>query len=274
MTDTLINALQLNKRGVISLFGAGGKTSLMFELVKQLEKSGKRVLTTTTTKIFMPKKCHSPVTIVEENINQFIKKAKSTLKEYYHFSAASNYDPASNKLKGLTLQFIHKLWQARLFDWIIVETDGAKQKPLKASNLYEPVIPKDTSHLILVTGLDSIGKPLDDNHVHRPEIFSDNTGLGIGKLVDEQSIAKSIGIEMAKTQTLCNPQFNILFLNKADTFKRQTIAKKIAKLAHNITCDKADSKIDRIIIASLKDKVVVKNHTRLVTNKIDYNITK
>ncbi|MCD4678214.1 MAG: hypothetical protein K8S18_19810, partial [Desulfobacula sp.] len=63
MTNTLIDNLQLNRRGVISLIGAGGKTSLMFCLAKELENSGKTVLTTTTTKIFMPTPDQSPVTV-------------------------------------------------------------------------------------------------------------------------------------------------------------------------------------------------------------------
>ncbi len=54
MNTSLIDILKLKSQGVISIIGAGGKTSLMFSLAKELSKSGKKVLTTTTTKIFMP----------------------------------------------------------------------------------------------------------------------------------------------------------------------------------------------------------------------------
>ena len=50
----LIEALGLQAREVISLVGAGGKTTLMFRLAKELLLSGKRVVTTTTTKILEP----------------------------------------------------------------------------------------------------------------------------------------------------------------------------------------------------------------------------
>ncbi|MDH3998967.1 MAG: putative selenium-dependent hydroxylase accessory protein YqeC, partial [Desulfuromonadales bacterium] len=41
-------------QGVLSLTGGGGKTSLMFHLAQRLSQAGKKVLTTTTTKIFYP----------------------------------------------------------------------------------------------------------------------------------------------------------------------------------------------------------------------------
>ena len=51
---SLGQALMLGDGGVISLVGAGGKTSLMFKLAHELSKTGEPVLTTTTTKIFEP----------------------------------------------------------------------------------------------------------------------------------------------------------------------------------------------------------------------------
>jgi hypothetical protein len=51
---SLCRGLALGKNGVISLVGAGGKTSLMFRLAHELSASGDTVLTTTTTKIYPP----------------------------------------------------------------------------------------------------------------------------------------------------------------------------------------------------------------------------
>jgi probable selenium-dependent hydroxylase accessory protein YqeC len=50
---TLYEALNidLNISELISLVGAGGKTSIMFRLAKELKASGKKVLVTTTTNI-------------------------------------------------------------------------------------------------------------------------------------------------------------------------------------------------------------------------------
>ncbi len=252
MTKTLKNTLHLNKTGVISLIGAGGKTSLMFHLAKELSKSKNRVLTTTTTKIFMPKPFQSPDTIIENDVDKLIQKAKINLKNFSHFSAGSKYDPVSKKLIGFNPDIIKQLWQTRLFDWIIVEADGAKQKPLKASGPHEPVIPKNTTHLILVTGLDAVGRILDDDSVHRSKIFSNNTGVGMGELINEQSIAASINFEIRKAESFCCPVLNFVLLNKADTLGRAASGKKIAKLLKKI------EKIEKIITISLKDNALIK----------------
>ena len=252
MTNSLIDTLQLKTRGVISLIGAGGKTSLMFRLAKEVAGSGKNVLTTTTTKIFMPDPDQSPVTIIEESVDELIKKLKSYLNHYHHFSAGRERDAATGKLNGFSLDTINDLWQANLFDWIIVEADGAKRKSLKATGSHEPVVPRATSHLILVTGLDAVGKSLDDSHVHRADLFSNNTGLPLGGTIDEQSIAISTAIEMEKAGTLSHPNFSIVFLNKADTLSRIDSGRKIAELLQ------ANQDISQIITVSLKDDTSVK----------------
>ena len=249
MTNTLINKLYLNRRGVISLIGAGGKTSLMFRLAKELKASGKTVLTTTTTKIFMPEIGQSPVTIIESAADKLVKKLKSQLNHYPHFSAGSRHDPVTGKLNGFAIDIIDELWQTKLFDWIIVEADGARRKPLKATNSHEPVIPRTTTHLILVTGLDAVGTILDDKHIHRAKLFSENTGLALGKTIDEQSIAISTAIEIKKAKTLSHPLFSFVFLNKADTPERISYGQKIAGFLQT------NKNIDQIITASLKDKI-------------------
>ena len=252
MINTLKDTLNLDKTGIISLIGAGGKTSLMFQLAKELSQFKHRVLTTTTTKIFMPKPLQSPDTIIEKDVDVLIQKIKINLKDFSHFSAGREYDPVSKKLIGFNPNIINQLWQTSLFDWIIVEADGAKQRPLKASGPNEPVIPKNTTHLILVTGLDAVGKTLDDSSVHRSKIFSDNTGVSMGEFINEQSIAASINFEIKKAESFCHPSLNFVLLNKADTLHRKAAGKKITKLLKN------NKKIEKIITISLRDKALIK----------------
>ena len=56
----LIESLDLRAREVISLVGAGGKTTLMFRLAKELVLTGEKVVTTTTTKILEPSSEETP----------------------------------------------------------------------------------------------------------------------------------------------------------------------------------------------------------------------
>jgi len=259
MAHSLINILKLNalpKKGIISIIGAGGKTSLMFYLAKELAGSGKTVLTTTTTKIFMPGPDQSPDIIITDSIDKLVEKSRSGLSRFKHFSAGSRLISAKSKLiathrklKGFDPDIIDQLWQASCFDWIIVEADGARRKTLKATDVHEPQLPGMTTHLIHVTGLDAVGKTLDDNHVHRAKLFSSNTGLLMGETIDEQSIAISATHEIKKAAALIPGIFeSCAFLNKADNLDLIKSGNKIAKLIQTSNIFK------KTVIASLKDK--------------------
>ena len=52
-------SLDLHRECIITIVGAGGKTTLMFRLADELAKSGLRVVVTTTVKIYRPS--HFPV---------------------------------------------------------------------------------------------------------------------------------------------------------------------------------------------------------------------
>ncbi len=64
-----------DSRGVVSLVGGGGKTSLMFGLAHQLIGAGKRVLTTTTTKIFVPTPEQSANVLVDADPEVILRQA-------------------------------------------------------------------------------------------------------------------------------------------------------------------------------------------------------
>ena len=67
--------------GVVSLVGAGGKTSLMFKLARELSMAGEPVLTTTTTKILEPSRDQSAHLILSNSVSNMLKQAKELAKE-------------------------------------------------------------------------------------------------------------------------------------------------------------------------------------------------
>ncbi len=243
-------AFNLTGQGVISIIGGGGKTSLMFKLAKELADSGKTVLTTSTTKIFYPSNDQSPETIITTSLDELILQSASILKRHNNFSAGSTHDPATGKVVGFTPDIVERLWKTKTFDWIIVEADGARRKPIKASDIHEPVLPQSCTHLVLVTGLDAVGTPLDDNHVHRPQIFSQNTRLPMGEHLTEDSISTALIVEMEKAKKICPKAFGSVFLNKADTSDNIGSGKRIATVLQHYPT------IDRVIIASLHNNTI------------------
>ncbi len=57
-------------------------------------------------------------------------------------------------------------------DVVLVEADGSRQRPIKAPAEHEPVLPHGVAHVIAVAGLDAIGRRIDSDAVHRPELVA------------------------------------------------------------------------------------------------------
>jgi len=222
---TLRRALLLEQGGVISLVGAGGKTSLMFRLARELASSGDTVLTTTTTKISELETAPSLAPVISGAVRNILGRAKDLLPVHTHMTAArANYD---GKLVGYEAGDIDRLWQSDLFQWIIVEADGAARLPLKVPDAHEPVIPGCSHCVIGIAGLTAFEKLLSDQWVFRLALFKQLTGLRSGDRITAAAMAASLyhpdGIFRG-----CPPTARrVVFLNQADTPERLAAGRSV-----------------------------------------------
>ena len=189
---SLLHSLNLKDGGVISLVGAGGKTSLMFRLAHELSRQGAPVLSTTTTKIYTPGRKQSPIVMISRSAETLTAKFSGILKQYSHISGGRQLIPFQNKLKGFRPETIDAIWRSGAFRWIIVEADGAAGKPLKAPAAHEPVIPQSSKWVIGVVGLEAAGKALTERWAFRPQLVSKITGVAKGAAITETVIAEML----------------------------------------------------------------------------------
>ena len=231
MTHNLLDAfgIQHNRHELISLVGGGGKTTAMFALAQALKSLHKRVLVTTTTNIFYPAKdeCDSVIVSEAPDANMFHGVSGGTI------TVLGGTVVSDRKLAGVAKGFIEKLHQERLFDGILVECDGSKRKPIKAAAHYEPIVPDNTTRTIGVIGLDAVGQPIDEEHVHRAEIFSAVVGRGLGETLDVQAVVELIASPRGLFKGVPETSPRYVLLNKADTGERRDHAAAIvAGLLH------------------------------------------
>jgi probable selenium-dependent hydroxylase accessory protein YqeC len=225
---SLKHGLRLEKGGVISLVGAGGKTALMFRLAGELSRQGAAVLTTTTTKIYLPTRDQSSIVIVAESSKTVLKQARTLLKHHRHISAGSRRLQFQNKLKGFPPHVIDDIWQSGIFRWIIVESDGAAGRPVKAPAAHEPVIPKCSKWVVGIVGLQAVGKPLTAKWAFRPQRVSQITGLAAGSIMTEAAIADLLLDEDGVLKNAPAGAIRLAFLNQADSPDRLESGRKIA----------------------------------------------
>jgi molybdenum cofactor cytidylyltransferase len=184
----LWEALQPRKGEVISFVGAGGKTTAMYCLGRELARQGWRVITTTTTMIRPPTLNPREGLIVESDSAQAVRLAKAALCHKRLITLASQRLEAENKLKGIELGLVAAI--VELVDAVIVEADGARGLSLKAPAAYEPVVPSETTLLVPVVGIDAVGRRLTEETVHRPGLVARLTGWALGETIHPPLLAR------------------------------------------------------------------------------------
>lgn len=223
-------------RGVISLVGAGGKTTLMFTLAGWISACGKRVLTTTTTKIFMPTASQTRAVVLSQTPDHLLSEAEGQLRRHGHITVGAGYITGSNKIRGFTPEMIACVWRSGIADWILIEADGAAGRLLKAPAPHEPVIPSVSHYVVGVVGLGAIGKPLDDTYVFRTGPFAAVTKLLPGETVTASAVADLILHEEGIMRGAPAGSDRVLFLNKAEHEELQEAGEEVARLLQEKGC--------------------------------------
>jgi probable selenium-dependent hydroxylase accessory protein YqeC len=245
--NSLREGLQLSTGGVVCFVGAGGKTSLMFRLARELSAGGDSVLTTTTTRIRMPTRDQSEEVVISPLAEEIISRAGRFSTKNFHITAVSEKVSSQNKLKGYAPEFIDDLWKCKLFRWILVEADGAAGRSLKAPAMHEPVIPSCAKWVTGIVGLDAAGKTLDEDWVFRPDIFSQLTGLALGQTVSPTAIATSLTHAGGIFKGSPGAAHQYLFLNKAESAEGIQAGREVVKIIKETT----PVQIKRILIGNI-----------------------
>lgn len=214
VTGSWAECLGLAGRELVSLVGAGGKTSLMEALGRELAWAGQRVVMTTTTRIFRP---GQPV-IIEPDPPALIDRLSRELLPGEAVTVAAGEESAGGqtKLVGLTPETVDDLWQARAAEFVVVEADGSRRLPVKAPRPGEPVLPGRTTVLVGIIGLSALGRPLAEDHALAADRLAGITGTLPGAEITPHTLARLIAHPEGLFKSAPAGAWPVLFLNQAD----------------------------------------------------------
>ncbi|MGF7060855.1 selenium cofactor biosynthesis protein YqeC [Brassicibacter mesophilus] len=239
--------INLKTKELISIVGGGGKTTTMFKLANELKALNKRVLVTTTTAIYNPDADQYDKLIILGKDNAYGRYLNNTI------TVMGREVSAQNKLLGAFPEYIDYIYKEELFDYIIVEADGSKGRPIKAPASHEPVIPSCTTKTIGVVGMDCLGKRIDDEYVHRSELFAQITDSSIGEYIREETILKLIVSKNGIFKGVPYSSKKYLLFNKADYQKDREAAIKIKNLVVESEYD-----VNGIIVGSMNSGNIIR----------------
>lgn len=235
----LKEVLDIKLGDVVTIVGAGGKTTLMFTLGEELRGEGK-VLITTTTKIYMPKT--KQFDFLEINPNGFSKEVSKT--GIYIYGEGLDDE---NKIKGLNLKLLEK--QLHKFDYVLVEGDGSKKKPIKGWREDEPVVSSNTTKTVGVLSIEVVGKEINEENIHRVDRFLDITNSKLDDVIDLEMITSLVFHEKGLFKDAKGEK--ILFINKVESYKDKMLAECLKEKIKKIN----NGYINKIICGSLRGEV-------------------
>lgn len=238
----LYEALKIKKNRSIAIIGSGGKTSIIYRLADELSIKG-RILVTTTTKMFYPEENKFNVCITDciNQFNNFIDKSSNNKPFFLAKSVISN-----NKVEGISSRLADLLITQNLFDYILIEADGAMNKSLKYHDFYEPVIPMLSKMIIICVGIDCINKEFNSNNVHRANLAIESIGISLNTIIKPYHVVKCIKYCLTNKKHMMENKKKVLLINKVEDDSDIDAATEIGAQLRQY--------FDEIIISSLRNK--------------------
>ncbi len=223
----LVDALGVGAGEVVALVGGGGKTAAMFRLAREIVARGERALTTTTTHIFAAQIAQAPTHVIAADATP--ESVAAALAAHGHVLVVGATDAGSGRAGGVSLDLF-----ARLRGWcpgvcIVNEADGSRMRPFKAPAAHEPVIPVETTLVVPVVGADVFGKPLDGEHVHRPELVSALSGAPLGTPITPEIVASVLAHPEGGRKGVPRNARVIVVINKVESLPDKKPARETAE---------------------------------------------
>jgi probable selenium-dependent hydroxylase accessory protein YqeC len=246
---TLKEALGLREEKVLSLIGAGGKTTTLSRLGNELFHEGKKVLVTTTTKIFKPAKPHVHKLYLAQEIDALLSEL-AKIKEPSIVAVGYGVDDAG-KLTGLPPEWFDPLLREGEVDWILVEADGAASRPFKVPEEHEPVVPAQCPLTVWVMGIKVLGQPLTSQYVHRAERAAKLLGVELGTSLTQGLILRLAQDPLGCLKGVPPGSRRVALINQADSADE---VKEAVFLSHGLL----QLGIERVVITSFLERNAVK----------------
>ncbi|MDO5390595.1 MAG: selenium cofactor biosynthesis protein YqeC [Eubacteriales bacterium] len=201
-SKTLTEYLKISpdRHRLIGVVGAGGKTTLIYLLAKELTKKGYRVAITTTTHM--------------QSEGRYGLVPLGTICE-------------EGKIKGFSVEFPRTLLEN--YDVVLVEADGSRCLPMKVPAEHEPVLPMDADLIIGVAGASAVGKTFQEA-CHRYERVCRELSCGPDEVIRPHHIIGILTRETGQKKGVrCEYRYVINQIDVLSEEEREEMQKEMQK---------------------------------------------
>jgi molybdenum cofactor cytidylyltransferase len=226
----------------------------MFALAQALPG---RVVVTTTTRIFAAQIKLAAAACNPENL-----EGLSLILDRHHFCLVVG-EVVGDKAFGVDPALPGELLARPDVDFVLVEADGSRMRPVKAPADHEPVVPPQTTLLVPVVGIDALDKPISAV-AHRPELvarlLAGPTGAAsVDQKLTAEAIATLIAHPRGGLKGAPRTARLIPYINKVERDDQLAGAHQIARsLLH-------ETRIEQVVIGAIRGGRAVRAVHKRVT---------
>jgi len=232
----LVAALGLGREPeLIAVVGGGGKSSLLFALAECLPG---RVVLTTTTRIFAAQmsRAEAVCTTSEVGWQERLDRFAGNL------LIVGRVD--GERAVGVAPE-LPATWLARPdVDWVVVEADGSRMRPVKAPAGHEPVVPEETGLFVCVVGIDALAEPIE-RVAHRPERVAELTGLAPSQHLTPEALGGLLSSPRGGSKGAPPGARIAVLINKVESSAQRDAARRVAD--HVLR----EARVERVVIGAL-----------------------
>lgn len=249
MNTDLIDILNA-RQGIICFVGAGGKKTTMYRLAR--EHPGRIGITATSHIEYFPKKLDATRYIAsEDELFQLI--ATDSESRVIAFAKPSR---RHGRRAGINPDRIAEFKSGGHFDVLLVKSDGARSRWVKAPAEHEPPLPPDVDTVVPIVSARVFGSDLTAKTAHRIEHICAITGMHENDRILPHHVAKLLSSPEGGLKNTADAKV-IPLINMVDNPELEKLAREAATGAMALT-----DRIDSIVLAAMREESPVRDIIR------------
>ena len=228
------------RNGIVCAVGAGGKKSVLYQLVR--EHGGRIALTATVHTTVFPDDL--PVDTVIDEAAGLRRRVLAADRSRAIAYACPSEKPG--RYAGVAPETVRALHDAAGFAATFVKADGARMRWIKAPAAGEPVLVPGADVIIPVVSARAIDEPLGERVAHRIDEVEAVTGIARGEILVPESIARLLASDAGALRGAHGARVAPV-INMVDNDLQEKKARAVAEAALSMT-----SRFDRVVLCCLK----------------------
>ncbi|WP_134671567.1 selenium cofactor biosynthesis protein YqeC [Halorussus marinus] len=231
--------------GVVCAVGAGGKKTTLYALADRAADRRDGTLPVVTATVRIP--------IFDPQVDR-VEVTEDPAAAVEAAASAGDTGPlgvvpereGSDRYRGYDPSVVGEVADVDGVGPVLVKADGARTRLFKAPGDREPQLPTCADTVVPIASARAVGKPLADDHVHRPERVAELTGLRPGDRIRADDVASVLASRRGGLSGVPDGATPVPLVNMVDDESLRAVGEEIAAGV----LDRTDA-VSRVVLARM-----------------------